>query len=127
MKKGKNIDDPEYLKYASYITDNEVMTLTDIIPKQTGIKDVVLWVGDNPHTKARRVKVSNMPNSLSRQDCFTLTMPEFEILGTPNRELINDDVMKDIIKFVQQNLQAIYDYSDFKISTDVFFDKIIRI
>ena len=127
MKRKSKSQEHEYHNYATFITDEEKMTLTDISPEQIGIEDVYIWVGANPHTQDRRIKVSNIPNDFHGKDCFTMTIPDFKIIGNPNPELITDDIMKDIIKFVELNLQLIYDYSDEKMATDEFFDKIVGI
>ena len=127
MKRKSKSKEHEYLKYASFITDEEKMTLTDVSPKQTGIRDVYIWVGSNPHTHDRRIKVSNVPNDFHGKDCFTVTLPDFKILGNQNTELITDDIMKDILKFVELNMQLICEYSDEKMATDEFFNKIVKI
>ena len=127
MKRKSKSKEHEYLKYASFITDEELMTLTDISPRQTGIENVYIWVGSNPHTYDRRIKVSNVPNDFHGIDCFTMTIPAFKIIGEPNRKVVTKNIMKDIVKFVEINLQLIYDYSDEKMATDEFFDKIVGI
>jgi hypothetical protein len=127
MKKGLSVKDDDYLKYTTFITDEELMTMTDISTRKTGIKDVVIWVGHNPHTNDKRIKVSKQLKARSKDDCFTITIPEFKVLGNPNKELITDDVMKDIRTFVELNMQLIFDYSDEKMTTDEFFDKIVGI
>ena len=123
----KKVEAHKYLKYATFITDEEKMTLTDISPRQIGIQNVFIWVGSNPHTHDRRIKVSNVPNDFHGKDCFTMTIPDFKIIGEPNRKVVTTEIMKDIIKFVEINLQLIYDYSDEKMATDEFFDKIVKI
>lgn len=127
MKRKSKSKEHEYLKYATFLTDEELMTMTDISPRQTGIRDVYIWVGSNPHTHDRRIKVSNVPNDFHGKDCFTMTIPDFTIIGEPNRKVVTTDIMKDIVKFVELNLQLIYDYSDEKMATDIFFDKIVKI
>jgi len=127
MKRNSKSKEHEYLKYATFLTDEELMTMTDISPRQTGIENVFIWVGFNPHSQGRRIKVSNIPNHFDRKDCFTVTLPDFKILGNQNAELITDDIIKDILKFVELNMQLIFDYSDEKMATDVFFDKIVKI
>ena len=127
MKRKSKSKEHEYLKYATFLTDEELMTMTDISPRQTGIKDVFIWVGANPHTHDKRIKVSNVPNDFHGKDCFTMTIPDFKIIGEPNGNVVTTDILKDIVKFVELNLQLIYDYSDEKMATDIFFDKIVGI
>ena len=69
----------------------------------------------------------NVPNDLHGKDCFTMTIPDFKIIGEQNRKVVTDDILKDIIKFVELNLQLIYDYSDEKMDTVDFFENIVKI
>lgn len=127
MKKLLEFKDHEFLKYASIITDEELLELANIAPKKTGIKDVFIWVGPNPHSHGRRIKVSNVPNKFDKTNCFTLTLPEFLVIGKMNNKLITNDTLKEIKRFVELNMQVICDYSDEKISTDELIDNIIKI
>jgi len=127
MKRKNKSKEHEYFTFASFITAEEKMTLTDVSPRQTGIENVYVWVGFNPHYQVRRIKVSNVPNDFHGKDCFTMTIPDFKIIGEPNRKVVTTAIMKEIIKFVELNLQLIYDYSDEKMATDEFFDKIVGI
>jgi len=114
-------------KFATTISNDELLELANISPNKTGIKDVVIWIGPNPHFHGRRIKVSNTPNKFDKNDCFTITIPDFEIIGTPNKKLITKNIMKDIIKFVKLNMQIICDYSDEKIFTDDLIDQMKKI
>ncbi len=109
------------------ISDEELMEMSNISPKKTGIKDVVIWIGPNPDNHWKRIKISNIPNKISKSDCFTLTIPDFKIIGDVNDKLITSSVLEDIKKFVNLNLQLIYDYSDNKIFTDEFIDSLKKI
>lgn len=114
-------------RFATSISDEELMEMANVSPKKTGIKDVYIWFGPNTHYHGKRIKVSNIPNKFSKNDCFTITIPEFEIIGQYNTNLITTSVLDDIIKFVKLNIKAIEDFSDEKISTDEFIDKLISI
>jgi hypothetical protein len=114
-------------RFATSISDEELMEMANVSPKKTGIKDVYIWFGPNPHYHGKRIKVSNIPNKFSKNDCFTITIPKFEIIGQYNSNLITTSVLDDIIKFVKLNIKAIEDFSDEKISTDEFIDKLISI
>ena len=114
-------------RFATSISDEELMEMANVSPKKTGIKDVYIWFGPNPHYHGKRIKVSNIPNKFSKNDCFTITIPEFEIIDQYNTNLITTSVLDDIIKFVKLNIKAIEDFSDEKISTDEFIDKLISI
>jgi hypothetical protein len=111
-------------KLATTITDDELMEMANVSPKKTGIRDVYIWFGPNPHFHGRRIKVSNIPNKFSKDNCFTLTIPKFEIIGEVNDKLITNSILRDIKKFVNLNIKLIEDFSDEKISTDDFIDNL---
>lgn len=127
MKKILEYKEHEYLKNATIITDDELMEMANISPNKTGIKNVFIWVGPNPGSHWRRIKVSNVQNKFDKNDCFTITIPEFKIIGEPNNNLITKSTLDDIIKFINLNMQLICDYSDEKISTDKLIDNIKKI
>jgi hypothetical protein len=114
-------------KLATTITDEELMEMANVSPKKTGVKDVYIWFGPNPHFHGRRVKISNVPNKYSKNDCFTLTIPKFKIIGQYNDKLITTEVLEKIKDFINLNLKLIEDFSDEKISTDEFIDNLISI
>ena len=114
-------------KLVTTITDDELMEMANVSPKRTGIKDVYIWFGPNPHYHGRRIKISNVVNEFSKSDCFTLTIPKFQIIGDVNDKLITSSVIDDIKKFVNLNIKLIEDFSDEKISTDDFIDNLISI
>jgi hypothetical protein len=127
MKKLMEYREHEYLKYSTVITDDELMEMANISPNKTGIKDVFIWVGPNPNSHWKRIKVSNVQNKFDKNDCFTITIPDFKVIGEPNSKLITKNILEDIIKFIQLNMQLILDYSDEKISTDELIDNIQKI
>ena len=114
-------------KFATSISDEELMEMANVSPKKTGISNVYIWFGPNLHYHGRRIKVSNISNKFSKNDCFTITIPKFEIIGKYNTNLITSSVLEDIIKFVNLNIKAIEDFSDELISTDEFIDRLISI
>ena len=114
-------------KLATTITDEELMEMVNVSPKKTGVKDVYIWFGPNPHFHGRRVKISNVPNKYSKTDCFTLTIPKFRIIGQYNDKFITTEVLEKIKDFINLNLKLIEDFSDEKISTDEFIDNLISI
>ena len=111
-------------KLATTITDLELMEMANISPKKTGVKDVYIWFGPNPYSHGRRIKISNIPNKFSKYDCFTLTIPKFQIIGDVNDKLITTSILNDIKIFVNLNIKLIEDFSDEKISTDDFVDNL---
>ena len=123
----ENIFEFNVYKYATLISDTELLEMANVSPKKTGIGGVYIWFGPNPHYHGKRVKVSNTPDKFSKDDCFTITIPKFEIIGKVNKSLITQKVYEDIINFLELNLKLIEDFSDEKISTDEFIDNIVSI
>jgi hypothetical protein len=115
------------IKLYTTISDEELMEMANISPKKTGIDNVFLWVGPNPVTHGKRIKVSNIPNKFSKDDCFTITIPEYKVVGNVNTKLISNKVLEDIILFIEINKNIIIDFSDEKISTDELIDNLISI
>ena len=109
------------------LSEQELLEMSNIGYKVTGIKDVIIWVGPNPNYHWKRIKISNIPNKYSGENCFTLTIPDFEIIGNVNTKLINNEVLEKIKEFVNINYQVISDYSDYKILTDEFIEKIKKV
>jgi hypothetical protein len=108
------------------ISDEELLEMANISPKKTGLKDIFIWVGPNPHTHGKRIKVSNIPNKFSKSDCFTVTIPDFQIVGNPS-DWITNKLIEDIEKFLTINMKLICDFSDEKISTDELIDNLQKI
>jgi len=108
------------------ISDEELLEMANISPKKTGLKDIFICVGPNPHTDGKRINVSNIPNKFSKSDCFTVTIPDFQIVGKP-ADWITNKLMEDIEKFLTINMKLICDFSDEKISTDELIDNIQKI
>lgn len=99
------------------LSEQELLEMANVSSKVTGIDDIVLWIGPNPNSHWKRIKVSNVPNKFDGKDCFTLTIPDFRIIGKINKSLIKKDVMDKIIHFVELNIDIISDYSDYKMET----------
>jgi hypothetical protein len=110
------------------LTDDELMTMSDLSYKLTGIDNVVMWVGPNPHSAQKQIKISNIANIIETDDCFTITIPELTIIGYVNKSFITDDIMNQILEFIKLNLDAIIKYSSkFGEPTKEFFDTLIPI
>jgi|688.fasta_scaffold83311_2 hypothetical protein len=106
----------------SYLSEDELFEMANVTEETTGIKDVVIWIGPNPKSHGKRVKISNIPNKISSSDCFTITIPKFEIVGEMNTKFIDSIKLENIKKFISNNLSLIEDYSDYKISTKQLLD-----
>jgi len=83
-----------------------------------------IWFGPNPHYRGKRIKVSNVRNKFGKDDCFTLTIPEFKVIGNVNSKLIDSDKLSKIKELITKNMKLIEDFSDELISTDEFIDNI---
>lgn len=98
--------------------------MANVTEETTGIEGVVIWIGPNPKSQGKRVKVSNIPNKISSADCFTITLPKFEIIGDINSNLIDSVKMSKIKEFLRNNLELIEKYSDYQISTKQLLDSL---
>ncbi len=118
----------EFRDYDIYtkISDVEILEMANISPKKTGLQDIFIWVGPNPHTHGKRIKVSNIPNKFSKDNCFTITIPNFEIIGDVESWITSSHI-SDIKRFITLNLDLINKFSEEKISTDEFIDGIVKI
>jgi len=108
-------------------TDDELLEMANASDKVTGIKNVVIWMGPSPAQHGHRIKVSNVPNSFQTDDCFTITIPDFKIIGKPNKSLITNKKLEQIIKFVKINRENIILYSDKKMDTLDFLNSLIKV
>jgi hypothetical protein len=103
-------------------SEDELLEMANVTDQTTGIKDVILWIGPNPKSHGKRIKVSNIPNKISSSDCFTITIPKFEIVGDINDKFIDSVKMDKIKEFIIINQKLIEEYSDYKISTKELLD-----
>jgi glutamate 5-kinase len=101
--------------------------MSNVTSKKTGIENVVLWVGPNPESNILRIKVSNVPNKFDGLDCFTLTLPDYKIIGKIDSKFITKKILGKIKHWCEKNMEAIIEYSEHEISTDDLFEKIIKI
>lgn len=107
--------------------DNELLEMANFTKKTTGIDDVVIWIGPNLTNHGKRIKVSNKPNSFDPYDTFTITIPDFNIVGEVNTKFIKESTLDKIYKFLQKNLQVIIEYSDRKISTEDLIERLKKV
>jgi len=114
------------LEYKEY-QEQELLEMANVTDKTTGIQDIILWIGPNPGQHWKRIKVCNLKNTFDMSDCFTLTIPNFKIIGEVNTKLITTEILEKIKEFVNINYQVICDYSDYKISTKDFLENLKKI
>jgi len=112
----------EFIDNSNNLSEDELFEMANVTEETTGIKDVVIWIGPNPKSHGKRVKVSNIPGKISSNDCFTLTIPKFEIIGEVNTKFIDSIKLDKIKEFILNNRSLIEDYSDYKISTKELLD-----
>jgi hypothetical protein len=102
----------EYKSNDLKMEDFEIQQMDQICDLGHGIKDVIIWIGNNKLYNDYIVKVSNIPNDLTGKNCFTLSLSDNKIIGEINKEFINDFVLDKIIKFLNKNKSIIKKYSD---------------
>ena len=107
----------EYKNF-NQLSEQELLEMANVTYKTTGIENVVLWIGPNPEYHGKRIKVSNLPNKFTGSNCFTLTIPKFEIVGKVDETFITTKVLDKIKEFVTINYKVISDYSDYLMSTE---------
>lgn len=113
----------EYKNFNS-LSEQELLEMANVTYKTTGIKNVVLWIGPNPEYHGKRIKISNIPNKFTTNDCFTLTIPDLKVIGKVNDVFITTKILDEIKKFVNINYQVISEYSDYLISTEDLIEKL---
>jgi translation initiation factor 2 beta subunit (eIF-2beta)/eIF-5 len=114
-------------QYVNNIFYEELENLSCLNSESTGINNVILWFGHNPYDETYRIRVSNVPNKRGNDDSFTITIPDLNVIGRVNEELITDKVMNKIFDFININEKIIIDYSDFEITTNQFIDSLIKV
>jgi hypothetical protein len=123
----KNTIDYKIFEYKSSLSDDELLEMANITSNETGIDDVVIWIGPSPSMHGHKIKVSNIPNKISSDNLFTITIPDFNIIGDINSKFINDSKLNKIKEFLTINNESIIEYSEYKLSTKEFLDKLIKV
>lgn len=109
-----------------YIKNNDLICeMSNLRSEETGIENVVIYVGPPDQRHWHRVKISNIANKYS-SDNFVISIPNYEIIeGSPNK-WINKKIPQ-ILEFLKSNEQVIIDYSEEKITIDEFLNSLIKI
>lgn len=103
----------EFYEYnKNSLSSKEREEISSVGETATGIKDVILWFGPNPHSREVKVRVSNNPNDLTGNDIFSIILPNFEIKGKVNDEFITPQILEYIIGYLKINKENIFRYSD---------------
>lgn len=116
-----------YIKEFVEYRDDELFEMANFTKRTTGIDDVVIWIGPNPGSHGKRLKVSNIPNSFDPYETFTITIPELKIVGEINKKFIKDELLDKIFNFVNKNISVISDYSERKISTEDLIERLQKV
>lgn len=125
MKKLKHIKEYKNIEIENLsMGEQELMEMANLDSEVTGIDNIVIWVGPNPGQHWKRIKVINAPGKFDGEDCFVLTIPDFEVRGKVNTKLITGKVLDKIKTWVTQNIEAIEKYSEYKIPTNKFISQI---
>lgn len=122
----KILEYQQILKYVS-ITDDELMEMSNLSQKATGVEDVVIWVGPNPEYHGYRIKVSNVANKIGKSNCFTVTIPELIVIGNVNSKLIDKRKLEKIKEFVKINMNILIKYADGEIFTDDLIENLKKV
>ena len=111
------------LKYDDFLnekilSDKDIEKLTSVGGRNYGIAGVSFWFGDS-----RGVLVGNALNniSLSEKNNFTITLPNFKIIG---KNELTENKINDIMKFLKINMKYIIDFNNGKIDEELFFKNI---
>ena len=117
----------EFYEYSQDLTDDELLEMANVDYETTGISDIVLWIGPNPKSHGYRIKVSNKLNNFDGTNNFTITIPDYKIIGDVNNKLVSSTKMEEIIDFIEKNKDIIISYSDHEIITKKLLDGIVSI
>ena len=117
----------EYNNQFTTLSEQELLEMVNITYKKTGIDNVVIWIGPNLKYHGKRIKISNIPNYFKIDNCFTMTIPDFKIIGDHDKKFITNKVIEQIKLFVELNIDIINSYSDYEISTEDLLDNLKQI
>lgn|ERR1035437_7762732 len=122
----------EYKEYVNQndnqdLTNQELLEMANVDFESTGLENIVIWIGPNPGQHGHRIKIGNKVNSFDGGNNFTLTIPEFKVIGKVNTKLIDSRTMDRIIEFVNMNIDLIIQYSEYRISTKNLLDNLIAV
>ena len=81
-----------------------------IEPIISGLK-IYMWIGANKTSHHKRIKISNKRHKFDERDCFSLSIPKFEIVAGSNK-ILNEDELLNVISFIQLNIETIDSYYD---------------
>lgn len=86
--------------------ESDLMEMANLDMEDTGIENVVIWLGMDSKRHYLRAKVSNIPNRWSR-DNFTITIPKLKVIGTVDEQFITQKKLRDIKNWIVLNMEVI--------------------
>lgn len=93
------------------MTENELIEMSHFWGENLGLdKSLVLWIGSSFSAQCKcRIKVSNLPkdSNMYSIDCFSITIPDLEIVGSVNKKYITTKKLKSILEFIKINEELI--------------------
>jgi hypothetical protein len=105
----------------------DLYEMANLTQQDTGIPNIVIWVGADPKRHAMRIKVSNMPNRWS-DDNFTITLPMLDVVGNINKQLISGKTLNDIKEWIKLNIEVLLAYEQGNVvGTREFLDMLVKI
>ena len=104
------------MKYINNFTNFVLNEMAILHPKDTNLDGVFIWIGKKEPKHGHRIKISNKNDRFDPNDCFSLSIPKYEIvageIGKNIKRKFNDVVNfikkyeNDIIKFSNLNMDA---------------------
>ena len=97
-------------KFSTTEVDREYMSSISTISH--GIENITIWIGPDPNSSDKIIKVSNALNDKKGQNCFTMRISNLQTYGYINKNVITDEIMLKIKTFITKNKNVIYDFYD---------------
>ncbi|NDK57075.1 hypothetical protein [Pontibacter fetidus] len=104
---------------------NEFLYMDSFSQNETGIENLIVWTGPNPN--GFRIKVSNIPNRISSNYFFVMTLPDYQVIGQINEEFITPIIINQIKKWCDINMKEIIKYSKGLTTTSKFLMKLKQV
>ena len=89
------------------ITEDEGFWYTNVHLDSFGIPNVVVWFGPNPDISEILIIVCNNPLVSIVRDCFAVYLPAWRLDGFVNKEILTEEVLEDLKKWIFQNFETI--------------------
>ncbi len=113
--------------YIDRFSEEEYDTLISLSANNMGILneyDIYIWCGFNPNSNDIRVKITN--NKKYKDKTFVINVNTLELIGEYDSEVITDNVLKNIFRWVKLNTKPLNDFSD-NGNVDSFMKNIAKI